>query len=55
MFASLFAPGRRHAIPLVLFGAAAIRISMTAIGLLQYVTPILQFFVGVVKKATCSK
>lgn len=36
------------AVPLVLFGAAATRISMTAIGLLQYVTPMLQFALGVV-------
>jgi len=36
------------AVPLVLFGAAAIRIPMTALGLLQYLAPILQFLLGVV-------
>lgn len=35
------------AIPLVLFGAAAIRISMVSLGLLQYLAPILQFALGV--------
>lgn len=44
----LMSTGIVTAIPLVLFGAAAIRISMTAIGLLQYLAPILQFLVGVV-------
>lgn len=36
------------AIPLLCFGAAAIRVSMTTIGLLQYLAPILQFAIGVV-------
>lgn len=35
------------AVPLLLFGAAANRIPLTAIGLLQYVTPTLQFLLGV--------
>lgn len=34
------------AIPLLLFGAAAPRLSMTSIGLLQYLAPILQFLTG---------
>lgn len=35
------------AIPLLLFGAAATRISMTTLGLLNYVAPVMQFVVGV--------
>ena len=35
------------AIPLLLFGAAAIRVSMVSLGLLQYLAPILQFSLGV--------
>jgi chloramphenicol-sensitive protein RarD len=35
------------AIPLLLFGAAATRVSLTTMGLLQYLTPTLQFLVGV--------
>ncbi len=35
------------AVPLLCFGAAAIRIPMTTIGLLQYLTPVLQFVIGV--------
>ena len=35
------------AIPLVLFGAAAIRVSMVSLGLLQYLAPIIQFALGV--------
>jgi chloramphenicol-sensitive protein RarD len=34
-------------IPLLCFGAAAIRVSMVTIGLLQYIAPILQFGLGV--------
>jgi chloramphenicol-sensitive protein RarD len=34
-------------IPLLCFGAAAIRVSMVSIGLLQYIAPILQFALGV--------
>jgi chloramphenicol-sensitive protein RarD len=44
----LMSTGIVTAVPLVLFGAAAIRISMVSIGLLQYLAPILQFVVGVV-------
>jgi chloramphenicol-sensitive protein RarD len=35
------------AVPLVCFGAAAIRVPLSTIGLLQYIAPILQFGVGV--------
>ncbi|HET8561197.1 MAG TPA: EamA family transporter RarD [Marmoricola sp.] len=35
------------AVPLLCFGAAAIRVSLTTIGLLQYLAPILQFLLGV--------
>jgi chloramphenicol-sensitive protein RarD len=35
------------AVPLLLFGAAATRVSLTTMGLLQYLTPTLQFLVGV--------
>ena len=35
------------AIPLICFGAAATRVSMTAIGLMQYLTPTIQFLLGV--------
>ena len=35
------------AIPLLLFGAAAIRVSMVSLGLLQYLAPIIQFGLGV--------
>ncbi len=34
------------AIPLVCFGAAAIRVPMVTLGLLQYLTPVLQFAIG---------
>ena len=34
------------AIPLLCFGAAAIRVPMTTLGLLQYLAPILQFLLG---------
>jgi chloramphenicol-sensitive protein RarD len=34
------------AIPLLLFGAAATRLSLTTVGLLQYLGPIIQFIVG---------
>jgi len=36
------------AIPLLFFGAAASRLPLTQIGLLQYMTPVIQFLVGVV-------
>jgi chloramphenicol-sensitive protein RarD len=35
------------AVPLICFGAAAIRVSMVTLGLLQYLAPILQFALGV--------
>ncbi|WP_424183580.1 EamA family transporter RarD [Actinokineospora sp. G85] len=35
------------AVPLLLFGAAAVRISMTTMGVMQYLVPILQFAIGV--------
>jgi chloramphenicol-sensitive protein RarD len=35
------------AVPLICFGAAAIRVSMVTLGLLQYLAPILQFGLGV--------
>lgn len=36
------------AIPLLFFGAAAIRIPLTTLGLLQYLAPIIQFALGVI-------
>ena len=35
------------AIPLMLFGAAAVRIPLATVGLLQYIAPVLQFTIGV--------
>jgi chloramphenicol-sensitive protein RarD len=35
------------AIPLMLFGAAAFRIPLTTVGLLQYIAPSMQFLIGV--------
>jgi chloramphenicol-sensitive protein RarD len=35
------------AVPLLCFGAAAIRVPMTTLGLLQYLAPLLQFLLGV--------
>ena len=35
------------AIPLMLFGAAAIRVPMVTLGLLQYLAPVIQFILGV--------
>jgi len=35
------------AIPLMCFGAAAIRVPMTTLGLLQYLAPVIQFVLGV--------
>lgn len=34
-------------IPLLLFGAAAIRLPLVALGILQYLTPVIQFTLGV--------
>src|SRR3954454_22780087 len=46
--ALLAAGGVFTAVPLMLFGAAAIRIPLTTLGLIQYLAPILQFLIGVV-------
>lgn len=43
----LASTGILTAVPLICFGGAAIRVSMTTLGLLQYVTPTLQFVLGV--------
>jgi len=45
--ALLVASGVVTAIPLLCFGGAATRVSMTTLGLLQYLTPTLQFAIGV--------
>lgn len=45
--ALLTTTGLVTAVPLICFGAAAIRVSMTTIGLLQYLAPTLQFALGV--------
>lgn len=36
------------ALPLLLFGAAATRLSLTHLGLLQYVNPVMQFLIGLI-------
>jgi chloramphenicol-sensitive protein RarD len=46
--ALLVSTGLVTAVPLICFGAAAIRVSMTTIGLLQYLAPTLQFVLGLV-------
>jgi len=45
--ALLMAGGIATAVPLILFGAAAIRVPLTTLGLLQYMTPTMQFLIGV--------
>ncbi|WP_328901722.1 MULTISPECIES: EamA family transporter RarD [unclassified Streptomyces] len=45
--ALLASTGVVTAVPLILFGAAAIRIPLSTIGLLQYMTPLAQFLLGV--------
>lgn len=45
--ALLVASGVVTAIPLLCFGAAATRVPMTSLGLLQYLAPVLQFALGV--------
>ena len=45
--ALLVCGGLFTAVPLVLFGVAAIRIPLTSLGLLQYLAPTLQFLIGV--------
>jgi chloramphenicol-sensitive protein RarD len=34
-------------VPLVAFGAAAVRVPLTTMGLLQYLAPVFQFLIGV--------
>ena len=46
--ALLAAGGVATAVPLMLFGVAAIRIRLSTLGLIQYLAPVLQFFIGVV-------
>ena len=46
--ALLAATGVVTAVPLLLFGAAATRLSLTSLGLLQYLGPVLQFVLGLV-------
>jgi chloramphenicol-sensitive protein RarD len=43
----LMSAGIVTAVPLICFGAAAIRVSLVTLGLLQYLAPILQFALGV--------
>ena len=43
----LVSAGVVTAVPLLCFGAAAIRVPLTVIGLLQYLTPVMQFLLGV--------
>ena len=43
----LVSTGIVTAVPLLCFGAAAIRVPMTTLGLLQYLAPVLQFLLGV--------
>ncbi|MGW1542376.1 EamA family transporter RarD [Streptomyces sp. NPDC002309] len=45
--ALLAATGVVTALPLVCFGAAAIRVPLTTLGLLQYLAPVFQFLLGV--------
>ncbi|MFY0409671.1 EamA family transporter RarD [Solicola sp. PLA-1-18] len=44
----LVGTGLVTAVPLLMFGAAATRVSLTTIGLLQYIAPTLQFVLGLV-------
>ena len=48
--ALLLGSGPATAIPLMLFGAAAIRIPLATVGLLQYIAPVMQFLIGVLIK-----
>jgi chloramphenicol-sensitive protein RarD len=45
--ALLMGAGVVTALPLMLFGAAAVRIPLSTLGLLQYMTPTIQFLIGV--------
>ncbi len=44
--ALLASAGVVTAVPLAFFGAAAVRVPLTTIGLLQFLTPVLQFLIG---------
>lgn len=44
----LASTGLATAIPLLLFGAAAIRVPLSSLGLLQYLAPVIQFLIGLV-------
>ena len=46
--ALLAGAGLATAIPLLFFGAAAVRIPLVTLGLLQYLAPVMQFLIGVV-------
>ncbi|WP_443076975.1 EamA family transporter RarD [Streptomyces sp. SP18CS02] len=46
--ALLAATGLVTAVPLICFGAAAIRVPLSTLGLLQYLAPVFQFLLGVV-------
>jgi chloramphenicol-sensitive protein RarD len=43
----LMGGGIATAVPLILFGAAAVRIPLATVGLLQYIAPVMQFLIGV--------
>ncbi len=43
----LMTAGIATTIPLLLFGAAAIRLPLVVLGLLQYLAPVLQFIIGI--------
>jgi chloramphenicol-sensitive protein RarD len=45
--ALLVGAGAATAVPLMLFGVAAVRVRLATIGMLQYLAPILQFLIGV--------
>jgi len=45
--ALLVGAGVTTAVPLILFGAAAIRIPLATLGMLQYIAPVMQFLIGV--------
>jgi chloramphenicol-sensitive protein RarD len=45
--ALLLAGGVATALPLILFGIAAVRIPLSTVGLLQYIAPSMQFLIGV--------
>ena len=45
--ALLAGAGVTTAVPLILFGAAAVRIPLATVGLLQYITPTMHFLIGV--------